>query len=200
MNMHYIRSELLQHGARLAIAGRVMNTAEHRRPFPYTGRYVFIIKGQSPDLVSVGLQQVLLGLQNGINAGDGTEGSGLGFFLNGRINSIEGDGNASERSSDGFGGGFTLGVDMPIGDELFAGGALGFTHIDTHYSGSGSQSSLDALTLTGYGAFYPTDALYLDGSGTLSWLGFKTENELLLLDGGPDAHEKWPQMALDVPA
>ncbi len=132
-------------------------------------------------------EQILLGLQNGINAGDGTEGSGAGFFLNGRINVVEGDGNANERGSDGFGGGFTIGDDTPIGDELFAGAALGYTHIDTHYNGIGSQSSLDAITLTGFGAFYPTDALYIDGSGTLSWLGFKTENELLLLDGGPDA-------------
>lgn len=132
-------------------------------------------------------EQILLGLQNGINAGDGTEGSGVGFFLNGRINVIEGDGNASERASDGFGGGFTLGVDAPIGDTMFLGTALGYTHIDTHYRGVASESSLDALTLTGYGAFYPTDALYVDGSGSISWLGFQTENDLILLDGGPDA-------------
>lgn len=132
-------------------------------------------------------EQILLGLQNGINAGDGTEGSGAGFFVNGRVNAIKGDGNASERGSDGFGGGFTIGMDTPIDDDLFAGIALGYTHIDTHYDGSASESDLDALTVTGYGAFYPDDALYVDGSFALSWLGFQTSNDLIVLDGGPDA-------------
>lgn len=130
-------------------------------------------------------EQVLLALRDGLNAGDGDSGSGLGLFLNGRINVIEGDDNASERSSRGFGGGFTLGADMPIDDQMFAGVALGYTHIDTRYDGTGSKSELDAVTVTGYYGFYPTDALYFDGSGTISWLGIKNRNEILVPDAGP---------------
>ena len=132
-------------------------------------------------------QQILLALQDGVNAGDGTEGSGLGFFINGRVNAIKGESNASERGSDGFGGGFTLGVDQALGDDFFGGIAMGYTHIDTRYDGSSSESELDAVTITGYGAFYPTENLYIDGSVAISYLGFESSNELLLLDGGPDA-------------
>ena len=130
-------------------------------------------------------ERVLLALQNGINAGDEIGGEGIAFFLNGRIHIIEGDANPSEQASDGFGGGFTLGGDMAISDELYAGVALGYTRIDTNYNRSASDSSLDAVTISFYGAWFPIDNLFVDGSISTSWLGIDVSNQVLVFDGGP---------------
>lgn len=129
-------------------------------------------------------KRVLLALQEGINAGDGTFGDGLGFFLNGRISIVDGEQNSSERASDGFGGGFTLGVDTALSDKSFVGIAMGYTRIETDYHGSASKADLDAVTFTGYGAFFPTDELYVDGSVGISYLGFEQTNDLVISDGG----------------
>lgn len=130
-------------------------------------------------------ERIVLALQEGINAGDGTESDGVGFFLNGRIHVVEGEQNVNERRSDGFGGGFTLGVDKLVGDDVFAGVAMGYTHISTNFDGTASDAELDAVTFTGYGAFYPTDELYVDGSISTSYLGFEQSNALIFNDGGP---------------
>lgn len=131
------------------------------------------------------LENVLLALQDGINAGDETGDSGLGFFLNGRVHVIKGEENEAERGSDGTGGGFTMGVDKQLDDSMFAGVALGYTRIRTHYDGNGSETDLDAVTVSFYGAWYPTDQIYVDGSISGAWLGLDMTNELLVLDGGP---------------
>jgi uncharacterized protein YhjY with autotransporter beta-barrel domain len=131
-------------------------------------------------------EQVLLALQEGINAGDDLFGiEGLSAFVNGRINVVDGDGNEAERSSEGFGGGFTIGVDKFLGDDLFLGGAFGYTRIDTNYASSASEADLDAVSFSVYGAWYPTDALYVDGSVSTSWLGLDSSNEVVVFDGGP---------------
>ncbi len=130
-------------------------------------------------------ERLLLALQNGINAGDEIGGDGIGFFLNGRINIVKGEGNPSERASDGFGGGFTLGADKSLSDEFFAGVALGYTHIETNYNNSASESSLDAVALSLYGAHFPTDEIVIDGSISIAYLGLDTSNEILISDGGP---------------
>ena len=131
-------------------------------------------------------EQVLLALQEGINAGDDFLGiEGLGVFLNGRINVLDGDGNESERGSDCFGGGFTIGADKYLRDDLFIGGAFGYTRIDTDYASSGSESDLDAVSFSVYGAWYPTEEIYVDGSISTSWLGLESRNEVLIFDSGP---------------
>ena len=130
-------------------------------------------------------ERLLLALQEGINAGDEIGGDGLGFFLNGRIHIVTGEGNEAERASDGFGGGFTLGADKAIGDEFFAGVAMGYTHIDTNYNNSASDSSLDAVVFSLYGAHFPTDEIFIDGSISLAYLGLETSNEIIISDGGP---------------
>ena len=131
-------------------------------------------------------ERVLLALQNGINAGDEIGGEGIAFFLNGRIHVIEGDSNPSEQASDGFGGGFTLGGDMAINEKFYAGVALGYTRIDTNYDRSASDSSLDAVTISFYGAYYPPiDELFVDGSISVSYLGIDTSNQIIAFDGGP---------------
>ncbi len=132
-------------------------------------------------------ERILLALQDGMSGGapgsDGT-GSGLGYFVNGRIDIVQGDQNPAERGSDGFGGGVTVGADRLVRDDLFAGAAVGYTHIDTKFDGTGSDASLNALTFSGYGSLFPTDASFVDGSISVSWLGFEQSNELLVVDGG----------------
>jgi outer membrane autotransporter protein len=130
-------------------------------------------------------ERLLLALQDGINAGDEIGGDGIGFFLNGRIHIVNGDGNKSERASDGFGGGFTLGADKTINEEFFAGVAMGYTHIETNYNNSASDSSLDAVMFSFYGAHFPTDDIVIDGSISVAYLGLDTSNELVISDGGP---------------
>jgi outer membrane autotransporter protein len=104
--------------------------------------------------------------------------------VNGRINIVEGEQNFAERGSDGFGGGVTVGVDNLVSDDLFAGAAFGYTHINTKYDGTGSDAKLNALTFSGYGSFFPTDSTFVDGSISVSWLGFDQSNELLVVDAG----------------
>jgi fibronectin-binding autotransporter adhesin len=130
-------------------------------------------------------ERLFLALQNGINAGDEIGGDGIGFFLNGRIHIVNGDSNPSERASDGFGGGFTLGADKTIGEDFFAGVAAGYTHIETNYNNSASDSSLDAVALSLYGAYFPTDQVVIDGSISIAYLGVDTSNEIVISDGGP---------------
>jgi len=130
-------------------------------------------------------ERLFLALQNGINAGDEIGGDGLAFFLNGRINIVNGDGNPSERASDGFGGGFTVDADKTVGEDFFAGVAMGYTHIETNYNNSASESSLDAVAFSLYGAHFPTDDLVLDGSISIAYLGLDTSNEIVISDGGP---------------
>lgn len=130
-------------------------------------------------------ERLLLALQEGINAGDEIGGDGFGFFLNGRVHIVTGEGNEAERASDGFGGGVTLGADKAINDELFAGVAMGYTHIDTNYNNSASDSSLDAVMVSLYGAHFPTDDLFIDGSISVAYLGLETSNEIIISDGGP---------------
>ena len=130
-------------------------------------------------------EKLMLALQNGINGGDSTMGSGLGFFLNGRAHIVKGEQNEAETGSEGEGGGFTLGVDQQLGDAGYVGVALGYTRIATNYDGSASESDLDAVTVSAYGAWYPTANVYVDGSLSTAWLGFDTTNEILIFDNGP---------------
>ena len=130
-------------------------------------------------------ERLLLALQEGINAGDEIGGEGLGFFLNGRIHVVNGEGNEAERASDGFGGGFTFGADKAINEEWFAGVAMGYTHIDTNFNNSASDSKLDAINISVYGAHFPTDELFIDGSVSVAYLGLETSNEIVISDGGP---------------
>lgn len=134
---------------------------------------------------NVRAERLLLALQNGINAGDGTNGSGLGYFLNGRVHIVKGEENEAESGSEGTGGGFTLGVDQQLGDAGYAGVALGYTRIATTYDGSASESDLDAVTVSFYGAWYPKENFYVDGSLSTAWLGIDTTNEILIFDNGP---------------
>lgn len=132
-------------------------------------------------------QRVMLALQEGINAGDGSMGDGLGFFINGRVNLVKGEESDAEGGSEGFGGGLTLGVDTALSEELFAGVAMGYTRISTNFDGNGSESVLNALTFSGYGALYPADNVYVDGSISTSYLRFDQTNDVFIADGGPDA-------------
>ncbi|MCA9502951.1 MAG: autotransporter outer membrane beta-barrel domain-containing protein [Spirochaetaceae bacterium] len=131
------------------------------------------------------LSRLALGLQQGVNAGETGSVDGIGYFVNGRINVVRGDENPNERGSLGTGGGFTLGADKLLQDDVFAGIAFGYTRIGTNYDGSASRSTLDAVTLSGYGAWYPDAAIYVDGSISASWLGLEMSNEIFVGDGGP---------------
>ncbi|MFK7897952.1 MAG: autotransporter outer membrane beta-barrel domain-containing protein [Myxococcota bacterium] len=129
------------------------------------------------------LQSLLLGLQEGISAGD-EAGRGFSVFLNGRVNIVKGEESRNERGSEGIGGGFTIGADKPLGDDLFAGVAFGYTRMGTDYDGSASESDLDAVSITAYGGYFPNDALYVDTSLSVSYLGVDTTNEIRISDGG----------------
>jgi outer membrane autotransporter protein len=132
---------------------------------------------------------LLLALQTGINAGDETGNSGLGFFLNGRANIVSSDENKAERGSNSTGGGFTLGVDKQLRDDAYAGVAFGYTRIDTRYDSSGSRSDLDAVAFSFYGSWYPTDNFTVDGSVSTAWLGLDTKNQIVIADGGPPSRD-----------
>lgn len=149
---------------------------------------------QSPETNALGadqrddeerLQSLLLGLQEGISAGD-EAGRGFSVFLNGRVNIVKGEESRNERGSEAIGGGFTLGVDTPLGDDLFAGAAFGYTRMGTDYDGSASESDLDAVSFTFYGGYFPDDALYIDTAFSVSYLGVDTTNELRIADAGAD--------------
>lgn len=150
---------------------------------PDTGASGPVAPGQSDRA-----QRLLLALQNGINAGDET-GSGLGVFLNGRVHVVKGEENESERGSEGNGGGFTLGIDKQIDDTTYAGIAFGYTRIGTDYDGSASEADLDAITVSVYGAWYPNEALFVDGSISTAWLGLDATNDLVVFDGGPPVRD-----------
>lgn len=96
-------------------------------------------------------------------AGDATNFGPWGVFISG--NFVTGDKDATDRES-GFDFdvyGVTAGVDYRFTDALVLGLAFGYENTDADLDAGGGEVDTDTYSLSVYGTYYPTEALYIDG-------------------------------------
>ena len=117
------------------------------------------------------------GTGGGAQAGSGALGGKLGAFLNVKYGSGEQESNGSEAGFDFDVIGVLGGVDYRFSDRVIGGIAFGYNRTDSDYIGiaSGSEFDINNYSVSLYGSFYPTDAIYLDALFTYGRNDYSTE-------------------------
>ena len=106
----------------------------------------------------------------------------LGGFVNATILTAEKDPTSFELGSDTDTVAFTAGVDYQLSTQYIMGLALGLTTSSAEVSSNNGTFDLEGYTMTVYGSYYPTDAIYIDY--TLSYTGNDYDQERAIVYTG----------------
>ncbi len=98
-------------------------------------------------------------------ASDAGIGSRWSAFATGRIF------NSGKKEASAFGSGYdfdtyglTLGADYQLSDQLFLGGAVGYSQMKSSFGNDGGDMDVNANTFIVYGGYFTANNLYIDGS------------------------------------
>lgn len=98
----------------------------------------------------------------------------LGGFLTGNYNFGDIDSTFEQLGFDFDSGGFTMGLDYRLTDQMILGGAFSYGHLESDFVEN--RGSLDADSYTGsvYGTFYPIQNLYIDGIASYGGIDYES--------------------------
>jgi outer membrane autotransporter protein len=103
--------------------------------------------------------------QGGASAASGQDGdqeSRLGLFLNGSGGFGDKDPTVMEAGFDFVTGGITAGLDYRFSDSVIGGVAMGYTTTDNDFLFGAGSLAVDAVSMSLFGTYFPTDAIYVD--------------------------------------
>jgi outer membrane lipase/esterase len=138
------------------------------------------IDGQPVSLDAVTSLVPSLGKGGGASADPGSIlGGRLGVFLTG-----QGSFGTQEESSREPGfvfhtAGLTLGGDYRLTDNLALGGSFGYVNSKTELDASAGHFTTNGYSFSGYGTYYVSDKIYLDGIVTYGWNNYQTRRNIL---------------------
>jgi len=101
---------------------------------------------------------------------DGDQESRLGAFINGTGSFGDKDPTVMAAGFDVVSGGVTGGLDYRFSDSLIGGVAVGYTTTDHDFLAGAGSLAVDAFSLSLYGTYYPTEALYIDLITSVSFI------------------------------
>ncbi|MEA3273771.1 MAG: autotransporter domain-containing protein [Pseudomonadota bacterium] len=101
-----------------------------------------------------------------------------GFFLNGTFNFGEKDQTVNETGFDFDTAGITGGADYRFSDKFVAGGAIGYSNNDVDFDSDGGKLDADSWHLAGYGTYYLSDQLYIDGILEYGWHDYDSKRNI----------------------
>ncbi|MDJ0808016.1 MAG: autotransporter outer membrane beta-barrel domain-containing protein [Gammaproteobacteria bacterium] len=134
------------------------------------------------ELVSMGqLVSLLSGHQY---SGSSTDHASLsnqpGFFATGTISIGERDETDSETGFDFSTGGLTAGADYAMTDNLFLGGALGYSRIDSEFDQSTGDLDVDGYSIAIYSTYNVPNGFYVDGILRFGWSDYEQDRKFIL--------------------
>lgn len=103
--------------------------------------------------------------QGGASAASGQGGdqeSRLGLFINGSGGFGDKNPTVMEAGFDFITGGVTAGLDYRFSDSVIGGVAMGYTTTDNDFLFGAGNLAVDAVSMSLFGTYFPTDAVYID--------------------------------------
>lgn len=139
----------------------------------------FNIDGEN---VAVGkLASLLLGEKvSGASADNALLSKKLGLFATGTISIGDRDQTSSETGFDFTTGGLTVGSDYAITDNLFLGGALGYSRTDSDFDHSVGDLDVDGYSVAIYSLYTIPNGIYVDGIMRFGWSDYEQERKFFL--------------------
>ena len=96
-------------------------------------------------------------------AGDESNHSSVGMFLNGNFSLGDKEATGREAGFDFDGAGITLGVDKFVSNNAFVGAAFGFNNTTIDIENNGGGLDTDSVSLSLYSSYFKTDQFYING-------------------------------------
>lgn len=104
-----------------------------------------------------------------------------GAFINGNISFGSKDETASESGFDFNAWGITAGIDYRYSSTMVLGGAVGYGGNDSDFDGGNGDMEMNGWHLSGYGTYYRSNKIYIDGLVKIGRNDYKTRRQVNLV-------------------
>ena len=112
-------------------------------------------------------------------------GGKLGAFLTGQGTFGSQDATSREPGFAFHTAGLTVGADYRLTDNLALGAAFGYVNAQSELDASAGHFTTNGYSFSGYGTYFASDKIYLDGIVTYGWNNYKTtRNDVIFSDTG----------------